>query len=115
MRTVKGLERKSYKEQLRLLGLFSLEKWRLRGLFIVILNILMTRSRGADADLFSVVATDKTQGNGIKLSQEMFSLHIGKSFFSQTMVGHWNRLLKEAVATQSEFMKYLESVLRHMV
>lgn len=79
---VKGLEGKPYEVQLRSLGLFSLEKRRFRGPLIAILNILIRRSRGASADFFFAVTTDKIQRNGMKLSQEMFSLHIRKRFFS---------------------------------
>ena len=49
---VKGLEGKMYEEQLRSLGLFSLEK---RGDLIVAYSFLTRRSAGARTDLFSLV------------------------------------------------------------
>jgi len=65
---VKGLKGKSYEEWLRLLGLFSLEKRRLKDNFIAVYIFLKGSSGGGDADL-SLVTSDRTRGKGMKLCQ----------------------------------------------
>ncbi|KAJ7411403.1 hypothetical protein BTVI_49502 [Pitangus sulphuratus] len=114
---VKGLEGKSCEEQLRALGLFSLEKKRLRGGVTEAYNFLMKGNGGVNTDLFSVVTSDRTQENGLKLCQGRFRLDIRKRFFTRRVVEHWNRLLREVITAPSltEFKKHLDDTLRHMV
>jgi len=112
-RMVRGLEHLSHKERLRELGLFSLEKGRLRGDLVNASKYLQGGCQEDGARLFPVVPSDRTRGNGHKLKLRKLQLNMRKNFFPLRVTEPWPRLPRGAVESPSLeiFKPHLDKVL----
>jgi len=112
---IRRLEYLSYEDRLRDLGLFSLEKRRLRGDLIAAFQYLKGAYRKDGEGLFTRVCSDRTRGNGSKLKEGRFRLR--KKFFTTRVVKHWSRFPREAVAAPSleVFKARLDGALSNLV
>jgi len=97
---IRGLEHLSYEARLRELGLFILEKRRLWADLIAAFQYLKGPTKKLER-VFTRVCSDRTRSNGFKLKEGKFRLDRRKKFFTMSVVRHWNKLSRDAMASPS--------------
>ena len=114
---IRGLEHLSYEDRLRDLGLFSLEKRRLRGDLIAVFQYLKGAYRKDGEGLFTRAWSGRTKDTGFKLKEGRFRLDIRKQFFMMRVVRHWNRLPRDVVDAPSleTFKVRLDGALSNLI
>jgi len=102
---------------MRELGLFTLEKRRLRGDFLALWNYLKGSCNEVGVCLFSQVTSNRTSGNGPRFHQVRFNFDIRKNFLTKGFIKHWNRMPRKMVESQNleVFRRCVDVVLRVMV
>jgi len=113
---IRGLEH-FYKDRLRDLGLFSMEKRSLQRDLTAAFQYLEGACRKGGDNLFSKACCDRTRGNGFQLREGRFRLDIRKDFFAMRVVKHWHLLAREVVDAPSleTFKVRLDGALSNLI
>jgi len=118
IKMIRGPEHLSCVERLRDMGLFSLEKRRLRGDLIMAFQYLKgLPARKLERDFFSRACSDRAKGSGFKLKEDRLRLNVKKKFFTVRVGKRWHRLPREVVEAPSleTFEARLDGALSNLV
>jgi len=114
---VRGLEYLSYEESPRELGLFSLEKRRLRGDLTVAFQYLKGPTRKLERDFLQGPVSERTRDKGFQVKKGRFRLNIRKKLFTVRMVRNWNMLSRGVLDAPSlqTFKVRLDQALSNLI
>ena len=101
---VKGLNKVTYEERLKMLNLFPLSYRRFRGDMIEVFKILNGFDKVNYEQFFKLSETTNLRGHSDKLFLERSRLQIRKGFFSQRIVSNWNGLSELVIGSTSVSM-----------
>jgi len=87
---IRALEQLSYKERLRELCLFHLEKRRLQRDLTAVFQYLKGAYKQEGEWFFPWSGSDRTRGNYFKLKEERLNFAVRNKFFTQRAVRHWH-------------------------
>ena len=115
-RMLPGMEGISYEERLEKLGLFSLERRRLRGDMIEVYKIMRGMDRVDSQKLFPRVEESITWGHRFKVRGVRFKGDVRVKYFTQRVVGACNSLPGEIVEADTvvSFKGHLDKYMNRM-
>jgi len=85
--------------------------WKAAGKACSSFQYLKGAYRKDGENLFSKACRDRTRGNGFKLRESRFRLHIRKKFFTVRLVKRWNWLPREEAPSLEMFKARLDTAL----
>ena len=98
---IQGMRGIPYEKRLKLLGLHSLERRRLRGDLIEVFKWYRGYNKGDVSKILRISNHDRSRNNGFKLEKFRFKKEIGRNWFSNRVVDEWNGLSKQVVSAKS--------------
>ncbi len=98
---IPSMRAQPYEERLRRLNLFTLEKRRPRGDIIQVFKYLNKFSNADHSILFTMQPNPRTSNNGKTIQAKRCFTDIGRSYFSNKAVRHWNTLPAEVVSAET--------------
>ena len=101
-RMVKGLKKLPYETRLKKLGIYSLERRRLRGDLIETFKILTGKEHVNCSKFFELAdVTSGLRGHSLKLFKPRCRTTVRQNFFSLRIVNEWNKLPQDVVDASS--------------
>ena len=106
---VKGLKKLPYETRLKRLGIYTLERRRLRGDLIETFKILTGKER---IDFELADTTSWLRGHSLKLYKPRCHTTLRQNFFSERVINTWNKLDNDTVCASSLncFKRHLEKL-----
>ena len=116
-RLIPGLKGMPNEDRLKELNLYSLERRRFRGDLIEVFKIVKGFNKLTAENYFSQVTENRTRGHRWKLKKGIFRTEGRRSFFTERVVNHWNRLPDRVVEAETigSFKSRLDAVMNNPV
>ena len=113
-RTVPGLARMEYQDQLKVLNIWSLEERRNRADLLETFKVVKGLSTMPANSFFEISKDKRTRGHDWKLVKHHCRTDVRKFFFSERVINRWNQLDQVSIEakTLNAFKSQLERITR---